>query len=262
VAAPASAGRARPPHKLNSGLIVSHELRLDDAAEGYEKFDERLDGWTKVLLHPVIRRDNVTEPKLTALSPVCTLKPSPAPSSSQLIAEHLQAELRKYGVTAESVRCVDHDIKPGVEKDMGDDEWPEIREEILAADILILATPTWMGHTSSVGQRVLERLDAEIAETDDGRPVLLGKVAVVAVVGNEDGAHHIIAEAFQALNDVGYSIPAQGCTYWNGPAMGKTDYNDLDEVPEPTASATAAAARNAVHLARVLTASQYPPYPS
>lgn len=173
-------------------------------------------------------------------------------------------ELRQYGVTGEAVRCVDYDIKPGVEKDMGDgDQWPSIRTKILAADILIFTTPTWMGHPSSVAQRVLERLDAEIAETDDdGRPILLGKVAVVAVVGNEDGAHHIIAESFQALNDVGFSIPAQGCTYWNGPAMGKTDYDDLDEVPEATASATGAAARNAVHLASLLKATQYPPYPS
>jgi multimeric flavodoxin WrbA len=206
----------------------------------------------------------MTESNLTALSLICSLKPSPAPSSSQLIAEHLQTELQQYGVAGKTIRCVDHDIKPGVEKDMGDgDEWPAIRDKILAADILIFSTPTWMGHTSSVAQRVLERLDAEVSETDDdGRPILLGKVAIVAVVGNEDGAHHIIAEAFQALNDVGFSIPAQGCTYWNGPAMGKTDYNDLDEVPEATASATAAAARNAVHLARGLKAAQYPPYPS
>jgi multimeric flavodoxin WrbA len=206
----------------------------------------------------------VTESNLTALALVCSLKPSPAPSSSELIARHLQDQLEQYGVTGEFVRCVDHDIKPGVEKDMGDgDRWPAIREKILAADILILSTPTWMGHTSSVAQRVLERLDAEVSETDDeGRPILLGKVAIVAVVGNEDGAHHIVAEAFQALNDVGYTIPAQGCTYWNGPAMGKTDYNDLDEVPEGTASATAAAARNAAHLARALKGSQYLPYPS
>jgi multimeric flavodoxin WrbA len=206
----------------------------------------------------------MTESKLTALALICSLKSSPAPSSSRLIAEHLQAGLGKHGVTSETVRCVDHDILPGVEKDMGEgDQWPAIREKILAADILVFSTPTWMGHMSSVAQRVLERLDAEISETDDeGRPILLGKVAVVTVVGNEDGAHHIIAEAFQALNDVGFSIPAQGCTYWSGPAMGTTNYNDLDEVPENTASTTAAAARNAVHLARALKISQYPPYPS
>lgn len=85
------------------------------------------------------------------------------------------------------------------------------------------------GQTPSVGQRVLERSDAEIAETDDdNRPILLAKVALVAVAGNDDGAHHLVADVFQTLNDVGFTIPAQGCTYWNGPAMGKTDYNDLE----------------------------------
>ena len=206
----------------------------------------------------------MTASNLTAVALVCSLKPSPARSSSQLIAEHLLAELHSHSVSGEAVRVVDRDVKPGVEKDMGDgDQWPAIRDKILAADILIFSTPTWMGHTSSVAQRVQERLDADVAETDEERrPILLGKVAIVAVVGNEDGAHHIVAEAFQALNDIGFTIPAQGCTYWNGPAMGKTDYNDLDEVPEATASATAAAARNAAHLARSLAASQYPPYPS
>lgn len=199
--------------------------------------------------------------KLTALALACSLKPSPAPSSSQLIAEHVLGELAKLGVDGDVVRCVDHDILPGVEKDMGDgDQWPAIRDRVLAADILIFSTPTWLGHMSSVAQRVLERLDAELSETDDqGRPVLFGKVAVVAVVGNEDGAHHIIAASCQGLNDVGYSIPAQGSTYWNGPAMGKTDYNDLEQVPEGTASATATAARNAAHLAWALSSDPYPP---
>jgi multimeric flavodoxin WrbA len=203
-----------------------------------------------------------SDDSLTALALVCSLKPSPAPSSSQLMAEHLLRELAGSGVTGEVIRCVDFDIKPGVEADMGDgDQWPELREKVRAADILVVCTPTWMGHMSSVAQRVLERLDAELSETDDaGRPALAGKVAVAAVVGNEDGAHKIVADLFQALNDVGYSIPAQGCTYWNGPAMQKTDYNDLDEVPDAVASATAAAARNAAHLAATLKTTTYPPY--
>ncbi|WIM88014.1 NAD(P)H-dependent oxidoreductase [Candidatus Mycobacterium wuenschmannii] len=205
-----------------------------------------------------------TTENLTALALVCSLKPSPAPSSSELMAQHLLHELSSHGVAGQTARCADYDIKPGVEADMGDgDEWPTIRQKALAADILIVATPTWMGHLSSVAQRVLERLDAELSETDkDNRPIVTGKVAIAAVVGNEDGAHHIVAEVFQGLNDVGYTIPAQGCTYWNGEAMGKTDYNDLDEIPQGTASATAAAARNAAHLAAVLKARQYPPYPS
>lgn len=179
-----------------------------------------------------------------------------------MIAEHVFESLREQGVACEAVRCVDFDIAPGVEADMGDgDQWPQIREQVLASDILLLSTPVWLGHPSSVAQRVLERLDAELSNTDDdGRPALTGKVAVVSVVGNEDGAHKVVADLFQALNDIGFSIPAQGCTYWNGPAMEATDYNDLDEVPKAVASATAAAARNAAHLARVMKSGDYPPY--
>lgn len=200
---------------------------------------------------------------LTAVALTCSLKPSPAPSSSQLIAEHVLAELAKAGVTGDTLRCVDFDVKPGVETDMGDgDQWPTIRERVQAADVVVFATPTWMGHMSSVAQRILERLDAELSETDDeNRPAMVGKVAVVAVVGNEDGAHKIVADVFQGLNDVGFTIPAQGCTYWNGAAMQSTNYDDLNEVPEAVASTTANMARNAAHLARVLRAEQYPPYP-
>jgi multimeric flavodoxin WrbA len=91
------------------------------------------------------------------------------------------------------VRVVDYDVKPGVELDMGDgDAWPAIRAQLIDADIVILSTPTWMGQQSSVRQRVLERLDAELSETgDNGQPSVAGKVAIAAVVGNEDGAHHI-----------------------------------------------------------------------
>jgi multimeric flavodoxin WrbA len=199
---------------------------------------------------------------LRALGLICSLKPSPAPSSSQLIADHVFQTLRGQGVECESLRCVDFTIAPGVEADMGDgDQWPQIRDKVLAADILLISTPVWLGHPSSVTQRVLERLDAELSNKDDqGRPAMAGKVAIVSVVGNEDGAHKVVADLFQAVNDVGFSIPAQGCTYWNGAAMESTDYKDLDEVPEAVASATAAAARNAAHLAQVLRQSQYQPY--
>jgi hypothetical protein len=107
--------------------------------------------------------------------------------------------------------------------------------------------------------RVLERLDAELSEKDEaGRPSVFGKVAVVAVVGNEDGAHHISSQVFQALNDVGFSLPAQAATYWNGEAMHGTDYKDLEATPETTAATNRTVAANAAHLARLLKASQYP----
>lgn len=100
---------------------------------------------------------------LRAVALVCTLSPSPAPSSSHLLAEQTLAELSEHGVTGKIVRIADHDVRPGVKTDMGaGDAWPGIREKIMAADILILSTPIWLGHPSSIAQRVLERLDAEI----------------------------------------------------------------------------------------------------
>jgi multimeric flavodoxin WrbA len=198
---------------------------------------------------------------LNALALTCSLTPSPARSSSQLLAQQVLDELAALGVSGETVRVVDHDVKPGTEADMGNgDEWPALRNRIIAADILLVATPTWVGHMSSLAQRVLERLDAELSEIDDeGRPGMFGKVAVAAVVGNEDGAHKIVADLFQALNDTGFSIPAQGCTYWNGEAMQGTDYQDLESTPDAVGSATRTLARNAAHLATLLRANQYPP---
>ncbi|MCK6067392.1 MULTISPECIES: flavodoxin family protein [Microbacterium] len=195
-----------------------------------------------------------------ALALNCTLKPAPAPSSTEKLLREVVAALGDAGVESELARVVDYDVRPGVEKDMGaGDQWPALREKVLAADILVLGTPTWMGHHSSIAARVLERLDAELSETDDqGRPILFGKVAVVAVVGNEDGAHKITADLFQALNDVGYTIPAQGVTYWNGEAMGSTDYRELETTPESTAGTTATVAANAAHLATLLAGANYP----
>lgn len=197
---------------------------------------------------------------LKAVALVCTLTPSPKPSSSELMARHVLGELEKNGVATSSIRVVDHDVKPGVQVDMGDgDEWPALRQQILDADIFVLATPIWMGHPCSIAQRVIERLDADLAETDDqGRPIMYDKTAIVAVVGNEDGAHKTIADMTQALSDIGFSVPAQAGTYWVGEAMQTVDYQDLDEVPKNVASTTAGAARNAAHLARLLRAEPYP----
>ncbi|WP_019178842.1 flavodoxin family protein [Microbacterium yannicii] len=201
---------------------------------------------------------------LRALALNCTLKPSPAASSSELMAQQVLDALAGHDVTGEQVRVVDFDVRPGVEADMGDgDQWPQIREKLMASDILVFATPTWVGHMSSVAQRVLERLDAELSETDDeGRAILAGKVAVTVVVGNEDGAHGITADLYQALGDVGFSIPSQGGVYWNGEAMKTTDYKDLTATPEKVESTIGTLAGNAAHLATLLKERPYPAPPS
>jgi multimeric flavodoxin WrbA len=197
---------------------------------------------------------------LQALVLGCSLKRSPAPSSSELLGREVLAALADHDVDGELIRVVDHDVRFGVSTDEGDgDGWPAIRAKILAADILVLATPIWMGQPSSVSKMVLERLDAELSETDDqGRLLTFGKVAVVAVVGNEDGAHHVTAEVFQALNDVGFTIPAAGSTYWVGEAMQTVDYDQAGPKPDTTGKATAGLAASAAHVARLLKESSYP----
>lgn len=167
---------------------------------------------------------------LNALILSCTLKPSPEVSNTEALAQVLIDALREQGVPSELLRLVDLDIRPGVKTDMGaGDAWPRIHAKLLAADILIVATPTWMGRPASPAQRMLERMDAMISEMREGRPVAYGKVAGVVVTGNEDGAHHVISEITGGLIDIGYTIPPQAWTYWNkGPGPGEsylqTDY--------------------------------------
>lgn len=154
---------------------------------------------------------------------LCTLKPSPKPSNTEALARVLTEEWRKDGIDSEVVRLVDLNIMPGVESDMGPgDAWPAVREKIVAADLLLVATPTWLGQQSSVCMRALERMDAMLSETkEDGRPIAFDKVAGVVVTGNEDGAHHIVGTVSQALIDIGFTVPGQSWTYWHlGPGPG------------------------------------------
>lgn len=104
-----------------------------------------------------------------------------------------------------------------------------------------------------------QRMDAFLSETDDqGRMVSYGRVATVAVVGNEDGAHHVSAELYQALNDVGFSLAPNAVAYWVGEAMGSVDFRDLKETPAKVENAVEMLSRNAVHLARLLKSDAYP----
>ncbi|MCM2458709.1 NAD(P)H-dependent oxidoreductase [Rhizobium sp. CG4] len=199
---------------------------------------------------------------LKALALNGTLKPSSTKdkSSTEKMLQLIADEFSAHDVQTEILRLADYDIKPGVTSDEGDgDAWPEIRGKILAADILVVGTPIWLGHPSSVCKRALERMDAFLEETDDnGRMVSYGKVAAVAVVGNEDGAHHVSAELFQAMNDVGFTLAANAVSYWVGEAMGNKNFVDFKKPPETVTTMVSMLARNTVHLATLLKNKQYP----
>jgi multimeric flavodoxin WrbA len=199
---------------------------------------------------------------LKAVAFNCTLKPSKDPSSTGLLITQILKAMKHYNIESQIDRIVDYDIKPGVSSDEGNgDAWPSLRKKILDAQIFLLGTPIWLGQPSSVCKRVLERMDAFLSETDDaGRMVSYGRVACVAVVGNEDGAHHVTAELYQALADVGFTIPANAVSYWVGRAMQDTDYKDLKETPKEVIVATDMLASNVAHLAKTISEHPYPGY--
>jgi multimeric flavodoxin WrbA len=187
----------------------------------------------------------------------CTLKRSPEPSNTDALVDVLASALEEAGVEIDRIRVVDHNVLPGVTSDEGPgDDWPPIRERILGSQILVVATPTWLGKPSSVAQRVAERMDAMLSETDDeGRPIAYNHVAGVVVTGNEDGAHHVIAELSSSLIDIGFTLPGQGWTYWNmGPGPGPS-YTDTDHGHDWSHKTARIAAANLVGVARALQAS-------
>ena len=197
---------------------------------------------------------------LTAIALNCTLKAEGESSTDSMIGVLAKAFVKHDVTLTETIRIAAEDVKTGVTSDEGDgDAWPAIRAKVLAADILIFGTPIWMGQMGSVAKKVLERMDAFLSETDDlGRMPSTGKVAVAAIVGNEDGAHIASAQIFQSLNDTGWTVPAGAACYWVGEAMQKTDFKDLPKTPDKVLETAAMAASNAAHLAQLLKDANYP----
>jgi multimeric flavodoxin WrbA len=194
-----------------------------------------------------------------------TLKPSPEPSSTEALADYVGKRLSEHGVEVEHVRVVDHDVAPGVvsEEVRPGDGWPALHDKVVAADIVVFATPTWLGQPGSVIKGVMERLDALISETqDDGTPMAFNKVCGVIVTGNEDGAHNVIGDLAQAAIDIGFTFPGQAWTYWNkGPGPGEEVYLTSEDT-EWTHSTGDAMAHVLVHAARALAAVPIPKPPN
>ena len=199
---------------------------------------------------------------VSAIAINCSLKKSSGEASStDAMIAVLEEKFAKHDVKiAETIRIADYNVPPGVTSDEGEgDDWPKLREKILAHDILIFGGPIWMGQIGSIAKRVLERMDAFLSETDDaGRMPSYGKVAVAAIVGNEDGAHWSSAQLFQSLNDTGWTIPAVAACYWVGEAMHGTDFKDLDKRPDKVDQTAGMVADNAAYLAKLLKDSSYP----
>lgn len=151
----------------------------------------------------------------------CTLKPSPDPSNTEALIRKVAALMERQGVETEIVRIADHPVGTGISSDLGEgDAWPPILERIYASNIVVLATPIWLGELSSICQRVIERLDATFGEYDDetGQFPLYNKVGAVIVTGNEDGAQKSAEHCLFALQSLGCTIPPNADVYWVGDA--------------------------------------------
>ena len=181
---------------------------------------------------PTASADDYDFSDLRAIYINCTLKPSPEPSHTQALADRSIAIMRAHGVEVEAVRAVDHEIATGVWPDMTEhgwqrDEWPEIFERVMAADILVLTTPIWLGQESSVCARVIERLYGNSHLLNDaGQYAYYGRVAGCLVTGNEDGIKHCAMSILYSLQHLGYMIPPQADAGWIGEAGPGPSYAD------------------------------------
>lgn len=198
---------------------------------------------------------------LRALFINCSLKPSSAQSHTEGLMAVAQEIMRRNGVHMDSFRAVDFDIAPGVYPDMREhgfasDAWPELVPRVLAADILVLGTPIWLGDKSSVCTRVIERLYAMSGKLNDkGQYIYYGKVGGCIVTGNEDGIKHCAMNLLYSLQHLGFTIPPQADAGWIGEAGPGPSYLDEDSGgPENdfTQRNTTFATWNLMHMAKLL----------
>jgi len=198
---------------------------------------------------------------LTALFINCTLKPSPQVSHTQGLIDKSAEIMMSRGVTTSEIRAVDHDIAPGVHPDMTEhgfatDDWPALYEQVMAADILVLAGPIWLGDNSSVTKKVVERLYSGSGLLNSvGQYAYYGRVGGCLITGNEDGVKHCAMNILYSLQHLGYTIPPQADAGWIGPAGPGPSYLDAGSGgPENdfTNRNTAFMAWNLMHLAAML----------
>ena len=198
---------------------------------------------------------------LSALFLNCTLKPSGTPSNTAALIEVSREIMAANGVATEVLRPVDFALAPGVYPDMTEhglqrDDWPALCAKVMAADILVLGTPIWLGEESSVCRRVIERLYGESGKLNDkGQYVYYGRVGGCVVTGNEDGIKHCGMTVLYALQHLGYTIPPQADCGWVGEAGPGKSYADAGSggpQNDFTQRNTTFMTWNLMHMARLL----------
>ncbi len=207
---------------------------------------------------------DATAPSFDDLSAVyvnCTLKRSPERSHTQGLMDRSIAIMRKQGVSVEGIRFVDEDVATCVYPDMTEhgwssDAWPDIVGRVLAANILVVGTPIWLGEKSSVCTRLIERLYSNSGElNEEGQYAYYGRVGGCLVTGNEDGVKHCSMSVLYALQHVGVTIPPQADAGWIGevgPGPSYLDEGSGGPDNDFTNRNTTFMTWNLLHLARLL----------
>jgi multimeric flavodoxin WrbA len=171
---------------------------------------------------------------LKALYFNCTLTRSPEMSHTELLAQKSIDIMEKHGVKTELIRAIDHKIATGVYPDMREhgweyDEWPEIFKKVMAADILVITGPIWLGDNSSVTKQIIERLYAHSGEQNEkGQYKFYGKTGGCLITGNEDGVKHCAMNVLYSLQHIGYTVPPQADAGWIGEIGPGPSYGDDD----------------------------------
>ncbi|ANU14248.1 flavodoxin family protein [Planococcus halocryophilus] len=191
---------------------------------------------------------------LKALFINTSLKNSKEPSHTEEFIKDVQVHYNQLGVESEIVRLADYAVAYGVQPDMGEgDEWPQVFEKVMAADIVIIGTPLWLGEKSSLATQTIERLYASSSVTNDkGQSIFYNKVGGVAITGNEDGAKHAAASVLYALSHIGFVVPPNVDAYWVGEAGPGPSYMDTKKDNEFTKKAIRRLAYNTYHFAGIL----------
>lgn len=190
-----------------------------------------------------------------------SLKRSSETSHTQTLMDVAIAIMKVQGVKTTTLRAADLDIPPGVQPDMtqhgwDSDGWPEVQKQVMAANILVIGTPIWLGDKSSICTRVIERLYGYSGKLNDkGQWAYYGRVGGCIVTGNEDGIKHCAMNILYSLQHLGYVIPPQADAGWIGEAGPGPSYGDDGKVGldnEFTQRNTTFMAWNLMHMARML----------
>ncbi len=198
---------------------------------------------------------------LTALFINCTLKRSPEISNTDGLLEISKTIMKKNGVQVDTIRAVDFQIASGVYPDMTQygwdkDDWPEIYKKVQKADILVLASPIWLGDKSSVCTKVIERLYGNSSDLNDkGQYAYYGRVGGCVITGNEDGAKHCAMNILYSLQHLGYVIPPQADAAWLGgvgPGPSYLDSNSGGPENDFTNRNTTFMTWNLMHMAKMI----------